>query len=106
MFATKATQEAQPLKNDQTAMEAVKLKGSTMMQTQPNEVYPDNFTEYLSLCRSALNGVITPRTSKQEKIDYAFKALKILSAIEAEYNGLTPNTDFNLTQPAASQVKS
>lgn len=76
------------------------------MQTQPNEVYPDKFTEYLSLCRSALNGVITPRTSKQEKIDYAFKALKILNAIEAEYNGLTPNTDFNLTPPSESQVKS
>ena len=70
-----------------------------MMQTKLNEVYPDKFTEYISLCRSALNGVITPKTSKQEKIDYAFKVLKILNAIEAEYNGLAPNTDFNLTPP-------
>ena len=68
-----------------------------MTQTKLNEVHPDKFSEYVSLCQSALNGVITPRTSKQEKIDYAFKALKILNAIAAEYHGLTPNTDFNLT---------
>jgi len=65
-----------------------------MNQNELNEVYPDKFSEYISLCRSVLNGVITQKTSKQEKIEYGFKALNIINAIEAEYHGLTPNTNF------------
>jgi len=60
---------------------------------QAKEIYSDKLSEYISLCRSALNGIITPQTAKQEKIDYGFKALKILTAIEAEYHGLTPDEE-------------
>ncbi len=74
-----------------------------MMESKLNEVYPDKLSEYVSLCRSALNGVLSPNMSKKEKEAYGYRALKILNAIEAEYNGLCPDDDFSIAKDALAK---
>jgi hypothetical protein len=51
-------------------------------------IYPDKHAEIISICRSNLNGVVTPRTSKAEKMEYGWKALEQLRQLELIWLGI------------------
>jgi hypothetical protein len=52
-----------------------------------HEVYPDRVQELISELRSHLNGVITDKTSKADKIRYGWEALEKLRLIEMAWHG-------------------
>ena len=47
-----------------------------------NEIYPDKHSEIISICRSHVNGVITSKTTNQEKVKYGWKILEQLRILE------------------------
>lgn len=52
------------------------------------ENYTDDFSKMVSECRSHLNGVTTPRTSKSEKEHFGWIALEKLRIIENLWHGI------------------
>jgi len=52
------------------------------------ENYTDDFSQMISECRSHLNGVITPQTSKSEKAHFGWIALEKLRIIENIWHGI------------------
>ena len=52
------------------------------------DVYADNFEEIASYCLSALNGVVSSSTTKNEKVNYGFVAMRHLAALAYEWNGV------------------
>lgn len=51
------------------------------------EIYPDRIQELIIELRSHLNGVISPSTTKQEKIGHGWQALEKLRLIEMDWHG-------------------
>ena len=52
------------------------------------EIYTDDFSQIVSECRSHLNGIITPRTTKSEKAHFGWIALEKLRIIENLWHGI------------------